>query len=107
MVSAGEHGIAITLCPGTTPTAAMAMAGGGHHAETGHAGDQAPAEHGGGEVPCAFAGLSAPVLGGADAVLMIVALAFTALLLLFAAPRRPVPVHARLRPPLRGPPLPR
>lgn len=54
--------------------------------------------------PCAFAGLSAPVLGGAGPLLLA-----TAILAAFAAAlwRRPIlapRAPAALRPPLRGPP---
>ncbi|OQW41681.1 MAG: hypothetical protein A4S12_00080 [Proteobacteria bacterium SG_bin5] len=55
--------------------------------------------------PCAFAGLGAPVLGGASPILLAVAM-----LAAFAAAlwRRPTPTPrapAALRPPLRGPPV--
>lgn len=54
--------------------------------------------------PCAFAGLSAPSLAGADPVLLIAAIAFAFLVAIHrsvpAAPQR----AARLLPPLRGPP---
>ncbi|HWK35538.1 DUF2946 family protein [Sphingomonas sp.] len=63
-----------------------------------------PADPGTKEQPCAFSGLSAPSLAGADPVLLVAAIAFV-----FAyAIRRETPVAARapayLRPPLRGPP---
>lgn len=55
---------------------------------------------------CAFADLSVPMIGGADPIQLAAALLFiVAVGLLFAA--LPTPRAAlRLRPPLRGPPLP-
>jgi hypothetical protein len=95
-------GISIVLCTGTGPqTVSMAMPGMDHGAEHG------PAKHDGGkpEAPCAFAGLSAPALGGADPALLLGALLFI-LLAGWAPVRRPAVAAPRLRPPLRGPPLP-
>lgn len=61
-------------------------------------------DHTGGEHPCAFGGLAAASLGGADLPLLAVAIRHI-LALGFApvaAPR--IPDFTRLRPPLRGPP---
>ncbi|MDO7843210.1 DUF2946 family protein [Sphingomonas immobilis] len=56
------------------------------------------------DMPCPFAGLSAPSLAAVDAGLLVLAIAF----ILAAARREPEPVAPRrapyLRPPLRGPP---
>jgi len=64
-----------------------------------------PSHDGQAETPCAFAGLGSPSLaGGADPILLTVAVAFAMLL----AARAVVPLVAvplRLRPPLRGPPV--
>ncbi|MBX9815264.1 MAG: DUF2946 family protein [Sphingomonas sp.] len=55
--------------------------------------------------PCAFAGLGMPALGGADSVLLALALAFV-LVAAFAPKRGPTPATPeRLRPPLRAPPV--
>lgn len=61
-------------------------------------------QHGKSEQPCAFSGLSAPSLAAADPILLAMAILFIMALAL----RPMVPIgarqHARLRPPLRGPP---
>lgn len=63
-----------------------------------------PSDHGKPAVTCAFAALSMAALGGADAPLLALALAFIlAIALLTAAP--PPALRLHLRPPLRGPPL--
>ena len=88
----------LQLCPGSVPAAAP-MAG-MHHGAVKH---EAPASP---EQPCDFAGLAAPVLGSADPVLLIAALAFAfALAVSGGALSLPAP-PSRLRPPLRAPPLP-
>lgn len=106
-----DHGrLSIIVCPGMTPAPTpMPMAGMDH----GMAQDMAmphdpakPADHGKAEMPCAFAGLSAQVLGAVDIVLLAIALAVVAAMALRGRPT-PAPRDApRLRPPLRGPPLP-
>ena len=59
-----------------------------------------------GKGECAFSSLGMAATGGADAVLLALALAFI-LLLGFASTPAPHPRRlSRLRPPLRGPPLP-
>lgn len=56
--------------------------------------------------PCAFAGLSAPSLGGADPILLAAALVLATLAALTAdTPVRSIAAR-RLRPPLRAPPTP-
>lgn len=58
------------------------------------------------DMPCAFAGLSAPVIGAVDPVLLAAALTFI-LLAALLLPQAPLPsAPLRLRPPLRGPPIP-
>ncbi|MGI4732521.1 MAG: hypothetical protein ACRYFW_12355 [Janthinobacterium lividum] len=102
MPMASGGAIAIALCPGDGPVpAAMAMAG----MTDPHAlGDHGRGDHGKAGAPCDYSSLSAPSLGGADAILLALALAFV----VAAALRRPAPRRlARLpylRPPLRGPP---
>lgn len=102
---ASDHGrIAITLCPGATPPAATMMAMPGmDHAMPGHGPSK---EHDKAETPCAFTALSAQALGGADPLLLVVALAFVAAMALRAAPRATVPAAPHLRPFSRGPPQP-
>jgi hypothetical protein len=88
-------GITVALCPGYAP--AKPMAGMAHHGS----------EHPEPPSPCAFADLALPALGGADPLQLAAAMlhAFAAALVLAALlPPRP---RAHLRPPLRGPPLPR
>ncbi|WP_375420758.1 hypothetical protein [uncultured Sphingomonas sp.] len=101
----GADGITLQLCPGAAVSAPapMAMA---HHAMTAPVDDHSehmPASKA--ELPCAFAGLAAPVLAAVDAVLLAVALAFMAAVM--RGTHRPAPRStSRLRPPLRAPPLP-
>lgn len=103
MVS-GDHGrIGITLCPGVVDRQPSMMTDmpGMHHATP----DRGKSEdHGKAEMPCAFSGLSAQVLGGVDPVLLATALAVVAATALRVAPRTIVPAVPYLRPPLRGPP---
>lgn len=89
---------AVAPCAGYAPAKAhAAMPGMAHHSDDG-TGDDRP------EQPCAYAGLSAPSLGGADPLLLAAAIAFAAAAALRVAPR-PAPTEFRhLRPPLRGPP---
>lgn len=95
----GTHGVQIVICSGNGPmTMEMAMPGQGG----GHDGDHgAPARH---DAPCAFAGLAAPSLGGADIIQLAIALAAIVALGLAFTPPAPHAPPAFLRPPLRGPP---
>lgn len=98
MPAVSEGRIVISICSGTGP-AEMAVAIPGRDqgkSDPGHAGK--------GDQPCAFAGLSAPSLAGADPVLLAAAILF-----ILALGLRPLVVPASaapayLRPPLRGPP---
>ncbi len=56
------------------------------------------------ESQCAFSALSHAALGGADAVLLVLAFAFILILGLAPDSRFPFRPFAHLRPPLRGPP---
>ncbi|MEG3146479.1 DUF2946 family protein [Sphingomonas sp. RT2P30] len=94
----GAKGVAIVICSGSGPmTATMAMPGmatpGGDH--------DAPGKH---EAPCAFAGLAAPGLGGADIIQLAIALAAIVAFGVLFTPIARRPIWAFLRPPLRGPP---
>ncbi len=57
------------------------------------------------DMPCAFAGLAAPVLGPVQPALLAAALAFILLAALHIPQTPRFSAPARLRPPLRGPPL--
>lgn len=69
-------------------------------------GDPAPAggEHGKAGSTCAFASLAMAALGGADAPLLALALAFVLATGFVATTAPPASARAHLRPPLRGPP---
>jgi hypothetical protein len=112
MPMATANGIQLVLCSGmaqpsdtmTAPAAAGMM----HHAMPHHAmparvdgGHQIPAKP---DAPCAFAGLTAPSLGGADIVLLAIAFASVVAAALFQRPDAPIRPRPFLRPPLRGPP---
>ncbi len=107
-----EGRVVIALCSGFGPVppvmAAPAMAGMDHGAAMG-------ADHGahdrkdGGQhdnkpQPCAFSGLSAPSLSGADPVVLAIAIAFALTLGLRIVVALPARRAVRLWPPLRGPP---
>ena len=78
-----------------------------HHARThrtgGHDDRHDDGDRGGGQV-CAFAGLSAPLLGGADPLLLVAALAWIAATALAMRPLRIARRTPHLRPPPQGPP---
>ncbi len=98
--------VTIALCSGSGP---MTMAMTGVAAMTGPArGDSAsdhdPGGHGKAEMPCGFAGLSAPFVAGADPVVLALAVAFIVATVFRAVAPRARVVPANLRPPLRGPP---
>ncbi|OYY89567.1 MAG: hypothetical protein B7Y45_11785 [Sphingomonas sp. 28-66-16] len=96
-VMAGD-GITIEICSGTGPATSMVMPMPGMKHRPGEA------EHGKAESPCAFAGLTAPALGGADPIQLVIAIAVVLALALMAAPAFAVRDLAHLRPPSRGPP---
>jgi len=99
-----EHGrLTIAVCSGIGPqTMEIAMPGMDHATP-----DGAPSkDHGKAEMPCAFAGLSAQVLGAVDVALLVIALAIVAAMALRPVARHLPPPAPYLRPPLRGPPLP-
>ena len=100
MPTESGHAMTMELCPGY---AAMAMAtpAPAHHTPDGRHG-----KDGKSEAPCAFSGLSAPAVRGADFPILLLALTF--LMGLGVLSDAPVVVRScvRLRPPPRGPPLP-
>jgi hypothetical protein len=90
---ASDHGrYVLAPCPDQAPMAGMPHSGEG--------GAQARAS-------CAFADLSIPAIGGAGSVLAAAPLAFAGIAASFLAAPPPQRPALRLRPPLRGPPLPR
>ena len=97
-----DHGrFAIAICPGIAP-AATTMDMPGMHGDT--AGHGKSKDHGRAEMPCAFSGLSAAVLGPIDPIQLAVLIAFV-MAMGVAMPVPPAPAHpAFLRPFLRGPP---
>jgi hypothetical protein len=112
MPMATANGIELVLCSGmaqpSDTTTAPAAAGMMHHAMPHHAmparvdgGHQIPAKP---DAPCAFAGLTAPSLGGTDIVLLAIAFASVVAAALFQRPNAPIRPRPFLRPPLRGPP---
>lgn len=93
-----SDGLVLELCSGMERTQApMAMPGmaGDHHDQKG---DKA-------ESPCSFAGLTAPVIAGADPALLAIAVLFIVALGRVAERRVVLPYRHALRPPLRGPPV--
>lgn len=99
---ANDHGrIAITLCPDTGPAPTTIDMPGMHGDMADHGKSK---DHSKAEMPCAFSGLSAAVLGAIDPIQLAALIAFVIALGLtpsfLPAPSQP----AYLRPPLRGPP---
>ncbi|KQM27365.1 MULTISPECIES: DUF2946 family protein [unclassified Sphingomonas] len=101
MINNASGHFAITICSGTAPRA-MTMEMPGMHGDMPDHGKSK--DHGKAEMPCAFSGLSAAMLGAIDPVQLAALIVFILALGLIAtippAPSRP----AYLRPPLRGPP---
>jgi hypothetical protein len=127
MIGNAQGRVVIELCSGVI-TAPMTMTHGdmAHHGMPDHAhqdrahkdrgtkdhgtkdhgaADHGAADHGAAEMPCAFAGHAAAVIGAADPIQIAALIAFVMAVglgptIIPAVSRRP-----RLRPPLRGPPL--
>ncbi len=101
MIGTAHGDLAIVVCPGTAPATMTAAMPEMHGAMPEH-GDAGA--HGKAQLPCAFAGLSAAMLGAIDPIQLAALIAFV-LTLGRVATHRPVPAQpAHLRPPLRGPP---
>lgn len=96
-----DHGsVTVQICSGGQPVQlTMKVAPGTMH----HGDHPAPAKT---EMPCAFAGLAMPLLGGADPLLLAVLIAFVMALATRIAVLLPPRRAGYLRPPLRGPPTP-
>lgn len=90
-----DHGrIMLTICSGTRAATTVNVAG-SHDDQT---------DHGQVEMPCAFIGLSAALLGTVDPIQLAILIAFV-LAAGLIAPTLPVPSpSAGLRPPSRAPP---
>lgn len=105
MVSGGTDSITVTICNGggeggptlvtiEIPAKGMTLGGEGDHGKgSGKDGGQ-----------CSFSSLTMAAMGGADAPLLALALAFILLLGLLPAIRLPFARADHLQPPLRGPP---
>ncbi|WP_257575623.1 hypothetical protein [Sphingomonas sanguinis] len=113
MIGQVEGQAAIILCPGSAPvpdTAPMAHGGAmamGHatmaHDRGGHGQGHSDKDHGR-DMPCAFAGLTAPGLAATDPIQLVLLVIFV-MSVGRAMPVLPRPAAALyLRPPLRGPP---
>lgn len=97
-----DHGrITITICSGIAPRT-MTMEMPGMHGDMPDHGKSK--EHGKAEMPCAFSGLSAAMLGAIDPVQLAALIVFILALGLIATIPPPPSCPAHLRPPLRGPP---
>lgn len=104
MIDAGPGRFAIVVCPGLTPSLPMTTMHGmeGMHGDMPDHGKSN--DHGKTQMPCAFAGVSAAMLGVIDPILFVAFIAFL-IAIGFRRWRVPAPPRARyLRPPLRGPP---
>ncbi|MFD1786136.1 hypothetical protein ACFSC3_00985 [Sphingomonas floccifaciens] len=96
-----DHGrLAIVACPGTAPAPQPIQMHGGHGG-----GHDTAKDHDKADQPCAFAGLSAAATGAIDPIQLVVLLAFVMALGLSRAALPSPATTARLRPPLRGPPI--
>lgn len=90
-----DHGrITLTICSGTRPATTVDMPG-VHD-------DQA--DHGQVEMPCAFAGLAAAMLGAIDPIQLAILIAFVMTAGLMAPPLPAPSPSSCLRPPSRAPP---
>jgi len=115
MIGQVDGRAAIILCPGSAPVPAPAPVPMAHdgamamdHAAMSHARSEQGSGHSGQDhgrdMPCAFAGLTAPGLAATDPIQLALLIAFVMAVGL-AMPVLPRPVVApHLRPPLRGPP---
>jgi hypothetical protein len=104
---AEHHGVMILkVCSGVAQDRAMVMPmpGMDHAGTADHDGSK---EHGKAEMPCAFSGLSAQLLGPVDPALLAIALAAVAMAALVRPAAQPAQARVHLRPPTRAPPVPR
>ena len=98
MLDASGGSIKVELCSGYGPMKMMMpMPGMAHH-------QRDKGDHGRGDQPCAFSGLSVPSLAAADPILLALALAFIIALAYRAQTPGLLQAPAFLRPPTTGPP---
>lgn len=100
MPVASAHAVTIQPCSGFGPEQIMAAMPGMDHPDHGKAGPR------GKDMPCGFAGLSLPTLGGAGTALLALAIAYIMAVAFRPEGRCRIPSLPHLRPPLRGPPHP-
>lgn len=103
MPVASGGGLAIVLCPGVVEAVEQPAMAGMHHGSAERDG-VGGSGHAKADMPCAFAGLGAPALAAADAVLLAGAIVFIILRATRARITAPPATRTRLRPPLRAPP---
>lgn len=99
-----DHGrVAIMLCPGagSTPMPMPMVTSGAGGGTIDHGKSQ---DHGKGELPCVFGGLSTAMLASIDPILLASLIAFVIKLGTPAVPPLTVADPSHLRPPMRGPP---
>lgn len=98
-----DHGrLAITICPGIERSSVTMRMPGVHGRMPDHGNSK---DHGKADVPCAFSGLTAPSLAGADPLLLATAISFIVRTVFrTATDTEPAGSRLHLRPPLRGPP---
>ena len=102
MIGSDRGRITIAICSGGTPRM-MTMELPGMTADVPDHGKSK--DHGKAETPCAFSGLSTPMLGAIDPIQFAALIAFVLALGLIAVVRPAASrATAYLRPPLRGPP---
>ncbi|MEH3048180.1 DUF2946 family protein [Sphingomonas adhaesiva] len=101
-----DHGrLTIRICSGVASASSMAMDMPGMHGSDMSGPSHDPSkDHGKAEMPCAFTGLSASMLGATDPIQLAALIAFIAALGLVAALLPAPSRRTYLRPPLRGPP---
>ena len=106
-VASAPKAVTMGVAAGVTMTAAMpGMTHDQDSVGASHgSGHQEGSEHQGKEMPCAFAGLSAPSLAAADPLLLALAIAFIIAVVFRRGTASIIRPRAFLRPPLRGPPL--
>ena len=97
MVSSTTGSVAIVICDGHGPMTASATMADMHHR-----GEKQ--NHQGGDSPCAFSGLTAPVLSSTDPAILVIAIAFILIIAEHLVARPRPSTTPFLRPPLRGPP---
>ncbi len=106
MIGGDQHRLAIILCSGVASEAKPVQMAGMHGDMPGGMPDHGnPKDHGKAEMPCAFSGLSAAVLGVIDPILLAALVAFIIVLGLRPALLPAIARQPFLRPPLRGPPI--